>query len=500
MKFKLTLLAATMFIFVANAVFAQNGTKFIGYDAKTLGRGGTATGFFNNNTVLQTNPAGMSFLKSSAFELGASAIFPKAHFKNNINDADGESNVYPMGTISYVCKPTGRLSYGAGIFTEGGAGADFKLKHELYKDPVTHDYILQNYHSKFMVMEGGGSVAYKLNSKLSIGATAQLVYSQLEFGAPLSLSPTLLKGVIAPGYTFGNMFGGSPATGGLGYSELTTTASNSGLVAWGFSGKLGVAYKASEKLSFGLNYTSPTSLAYKNGYAVIDLNTQFSDAFGRAVAGTMQQYPGMTQAQATQAVGQKFASIGINAQKGFKDTYAARAKMILPQSIAGGVSATLTRKFRMGLDVEWVNWANAFSALEVNLSNGTNNNISRTLGTKGTVEFPFPLLWKNTVVIRTGGEYVINDSYVLRAGYMYGNNPIPGSTVFPDFPAVIEHHATVGGSVKLKKDVVLNLAYEHGFNKTATANSTSLLGSQYDNSQTSLSVNVFHASISWNLK
>ena len=87
----------------------------------------------------------MSFLKSSAFELGASAIFPKAHFKNNINDADGESNVYPMGTISYVCKPTGRLSYGVGIFTPiliaamigtHGAGLNF-IAQDFYSTEYT---------------------------------------------------------------------------------------------------------------------------------------------------------------------------------------------------------------------------------------------------------------------------------------------------------------------------------------------------------------------------
>jgi hypothetical protein len=82
---------------------------------------------------------------------------------------------------------------------------------------------------------------------------------------------------------------------------------------------------------------------------------------------------------------------------------------------------------------------------------------------------------------------------------MYGSNPIPSSTVFPDFPAVIVHHATIGGSAKLSDDVVLNLTYEHGFKNTETASSSSLLGSQYNNSQTSLSINVFHVSISCKL-
>ena len=286
MKSNKALIAAMLMLFIAKFTLAQDGTKFIGYDAKTLGRGGTVTGFFNNNTVLQTNPAGMSFLKSSGFEVGGSAILPKAGFKNSINDTTGKSNVYPMGTISYVCKPAGKWSYGVGIFTEGGAGADFTMNHQLYRDATTGDYIQQNYHSKLAVLEGGGSAAYKVTDKFSVGATAQLVYSQLEFGAPLSLSPTLLKGVIAPGYTFGSFFGGPLASGGLGYSELTATANNSGLKAWGFSGKIGLAYKLNEDVSFGLSYSSPVTLAYKHGTANLDLTSQFNDAFVKVVAGS----------------------------------------------------------------------------------------------------------------------------------------------------------------------------------------------------------------------
>jgi len=497
MKLNLHFIIPALLI-TANIALAQNGTKLTTYDAKTAGRGGTVTGFFDNTTLLQTNPAGISFLKSSEFDFGISVLAPKLHFTNDINDANGKNNIYPLVNASYVHKPSDKFTYGFGVFTEGGLGADFSLNHKLFVDQ-TGQYIQQQYHSKFAVMQGGASLAYKITDKLSVGATAQLVYSQLEFGAPLSLPPALLQGVIDPqnNFTFGNLFAGSPAAGGLGYSELAGAANITGLTAWGFSGKIGIAYKPNETVSFGLNYTTPTNLSYSGGSASLDLTSQFNDAFGRVVAGIIQQDPNKTQVQAQQEAAQQFTQLGIDLSKGVKDTYAVNANLKTPQSLAGGVSFTATNKIKLGLDVEWINWKSAFSTLDIDLTKGTNPNISRLLGTDGSISFPFPLQWKNTVVIRTGGEYDVNEKVTLRAGYVYGSNPVPASTLFPVFPAVVKHHITLGGSVKLSKVLALNLAYEHAFNNEETSSNPSLIGSQYDNSKSSLATNVYHASISW---
>ena len=61
-------------------------------------------------------------------------------------------------------------------------GADFTLKHQLF--PTA-----QEYHSKLAVMQGGPSIAYKFTPQFSIGVSAHLVYSQLEFKMPYSLLP-----------------------------------------------------------------------------------------------------------------------------------------------------------------------------------------------------------------------------------------------------------------------------------------------------------------------
>lgn len=502
MKYRLlsTLLLFSLVI-TSSRSLSQNGTQLIGYDALTSGRSGTSVGSFDNPSLMMNNPAGISFLKSSQIDVSLSFMAPSVYFKNSINDTKGKNNLFPLGCISYVNQREKKFTYGVGIFTQGGMGADFSLNHSLYVDQ-SGNYVKQPYHSKFAVMHGGATAAYKLTPKLSVGITATLVYSQMEFQMPFSMSPSMLKGVINPstGFTFGNMFSAAPSSGGLGYTEVVASANMSSLTSYVFNGRIGLAYKPSEKLSMGLSYSLPINLQYNNGTAQMDMTAQMNNAFARVVAGIMQQNPSYTAAQAQAAAMSQFASLGIDLSKGATDNYAAKAKLGLPQSIAAGISFAASRKLRLSMDVQWLDWSNAFNTMNISLSGGTNANINRMLGASGTIEIPFPLNWKNTVVIKTGAELDVTKKLQLRCGYAYGNNPVPETTIFPLFPAIVVHHASIGGSYKVSKSVAINAAYEHAFRNDQTASANSLIGAQFNNSTSGLANNIYHVSLSWYMK
>lgn len=484
-----------------NFAWSQNGTKLIGFDAVTSGRGGTATGFFDNPSLMMNNPAGLSFLKSSQADLSFSLMAPRVYFQNKNNITYGKDNLFPLGCLSYAHKGNKKLSYGVGIFTQGGMGADFTLKHDLYKDQ-NDNYVLQPYHSKFAVMQGGGSVAYKLSKQFSVGVTANLIYGQVEFQMPMAMPPSMLKGILNPqtGMTYGDMFAASNEDGGLGYSELIASANMHSLTALGFNGMIGIAYKPNEKFSLGINYTLPVNLTYKNGTASMDMTYQMNDAFGKVVAMIMQQYPTTTPQEAQQQAMNQFSQMGIDLSKGVSDQYDARAKFGLPQSLAAGLLFSPTKKLRIAIDGEWINWKKAFDQMDISLTNGTNPNISKMLGTEGSIAMPFPMYWKNTIVVRTGVEYDVYNRVTLRTGYAYGSNPVPPTTIFPVFPAIVTDHFTAGISVKLSKTFALNGAYEYAFCKKEKAVSGSDIADEYNNSTSGLENKIFHASVSWLLK
>ncbi len=495
---KKSLSIGSFILILSFQVFAQSGTKLIGFDASTIGRGGVSIGYFDSPDLMMTNPAGISFLKSSKVDANFSLMIPSLHFKNNLNDVNGKTNYFPMPDLSYVADPNSKVTWGIGFFTQGGMGADFTLNHALFVDQ-SGNFVPQVYHSKLAVMQGGPSVSYKLTPSFSVGISAQLVYSMLEFQMPYSLSPSVMSGIVNPqnGMTFGQMFAAPPAQGGFGYQEVTAAANMNDLTAISFTGKIGFAYKLNDQFSFGLSYSLPIPLTYKNGKATMDMTAQLNDAFGKAVMGYMAQSPNTTPQEAQAAVMQQFGQMGIDLQKGAADNYDLEAKLKIPQSLGFGLSYKASDYLRMGLDIEWINWKSAFDKMILDLSGGTNPNIKTMMGNDGSFGINFPMNWKDVVLVKLGGEYDVNSDLTLRAGFAYGNNPVPSSTIFPVFPAIVESHIMLGAGYKLTGKLSVNAAYESGLNSSETASNPSIIANEYNGSTSQLSTNLFHVSLAW---
>jgi len=499
MKTKILFVVLVVALLTSSNIYSQDGTRLIGFDAKTIGRGGTITGFFDDPALMMTNPAGLSFISCNLLDVDFSLMAPSLKFTNTINSASGNKNYYPLPSAGITFRPKkSKFTYGFGVYTQGGMGSDFMLNHALFVDQ-NGNYVQQSYYSKFAVIEGGPSVSYLISKKFSVGISAHLVYSQMDFRMPYSLSPSVMAGVVNPqtGMTFGQMFSAPQSQGGLGYNEVTAYAHMSGLKAFSFGGKIGLAYKVSEKFSVGAGYSLPVNLYYKNGIASMDMTYQMNDAFGRVVSGYMQHYPGITQQQAKDSAMTSFSQMGIDLSKGAIASYDLENKLSLPQSFTFGFSYFPNKKLRMAFDFEWLNWKKAFENMQLSLSNGANANINRMMGNSGSMNINFPMDWKDSYLFHVGAEYDITRVFTIRAGYAYGTNPVPESTVFPVFPAIVENHITAGATYSISKRVDINFAYEMALNKRLTASDPSLIASEYNNSTSELQTMLFHLSCSW---
>jgi long-chain fatty acid transport protein len=497
--FNRTLTVCLLVLLVAASAFATNGTKLIGFDARTVGRGGTSFGFFDNASVMMTNPAGMAFLGGSQIDANFSLMVPGLQFSNGVNGgATGKTNYFPLVDAGYVANPVGELTWGVGAFTQGGMGADFNLNHNLFRTQAG-DYVQQEYHSKLAVMQGGVSAAYKLLPSLSVGASAHVVYSMLEFAMPYSLSPSVMKGVVNPstGMTFGDMFAAPPSMGGFGYTEVTAAAKMTGLKAVGFAGKVGLAWTPNDKVSLGLSYSSSSALTYKSGKAAMDMTYQLNDAFGKAVMGVLAQNPGMTMEQAQQAVMTMFGNLGINMAAGVVANYDLEVKLTLPQSVGFGAMVKASDNFRVAFDFEWVNWKNAFDKMTLTMKNGSSTNINTMLGNNGNFSLEFPMNWDDAYCARVGVEFDASRDLTLRAGGAFGSNPVPAATIFPVFPAIVENHFTLGASYHVTDPLIIHCAYERAFPFSETGATPSTIAQEYSGSQSSLQENIYHLSFSW---
>ncbi|MGB5661460.1 MAG: outer membrane protein transport protein, partial [Thermoanaerobaculia bacterium] len=85
------------------------------------------------------------------------------------------------------------------------------------------------------------------------------------------------------------------------------------------------------------------------------------------------------------------------------------------------------------------------------------------------VVLPFVFNWKDQWVYALGADYRVNDTLTLRAGYNYGENPVPDDTLNPLFPANVEDHLSFGFSY-LAGSITYEFGIERAFNVSQTNN------------------------------
>ena len=224
-------------------------------------------------------------------------------------------------------------------------------------------------------------IAGQVDPQLSIGASVGLIYNKNELTTP---------------YIFQNVQTAAGVDGAKTLFNLQTE----GL---GWNAQVGLLYKPTPDLQFGVSYESPTTIV-STGDATGNPSAQFG------------------------------ASLPFY--------YDATATNTLPQQVRAGVSWKFQPQWRGTVQLDWIDWADAFSNLPLTFKNGSNPTVNGVLGSSFTESIP--LNWKSEFVYRVGFEYDVTENLALRAGYCYGNSPVPTSTLTPMNAAILENTFTCG--------------------------------------------------------
>jgi long-chain fatty acid transport protein len=107
-----------------------------------------------------------------------------------------------------------------------------------------------------------------------------------------------------------------------------------------------------------------------------------------------------------------------------------------PQSVTVGASARPIPALLVAADVQWINWSD---------TNGENQPEFAT-NPQMTGAKAWNMNWSDQVVLKIGAEWAATSALKLRAGYDYGKMPLDAARAFENiaFPAIAEHHVTVG--------------------------------------------------------
>jgi long-chain fatty acid transport protein len=78
--------------------------------------------------------------------------------------------------------------------------------------------------------------------------------------------------------------------------------------------------------------------------------------------------------------------------------------------------------------------------------------------------------WKDSYTLEVGIQHALSKDLFVRAGYNYCSDPIPTDETFANVgsPLHIAQHVSVGGSMALAPNVMLDVSYTHGFSHSQT--------------------------------
>jgi long-chain fatty acid transport protein len=192
--------------------------------------------------------------------------------------------------------------------------------------------------------------------------------------------------------------------------------------------RLGWMWRATPKFSVGAIYQTETQSDFTGGDLAVNYNG----------------FP---------FIGQK---VGYEAEvDGF--TFAAQAGV--------GFALRPNDRWILALDIKKNYWDDAIDTITV-----TGKNPDTPLPPPfNEVVLPFVFNWKDQWVYAFGADYRVNETLTLRAGYNYGENPVPDDTLNPLFPANVEDHLSFGFSY-LAGSITYEFGIERAFNVSQTNN------------------------------
>lgn len=280
-------------------------------------------------------------------------------------------------------------------------------------------------------------ISYRLAENLTLAAGFSLLY--LDANLKNSINQTAAY-TLTDLQLSGGLGGALPALSGP-LPDIHQQFEGEG---WGHGFNLGLLFKATDRISIGATYRSH-----------IDVKAE-----GRAT----------------------FSNVDPILSAGIRDTNG-QTNIRLPAQATAGIAFYITPNLVIETGVRWEDWAST-EELKIELS-------TPVLGQSANIT---PRDWRSTWSYNIGGQYKVNKSLALNAGYLYGENAAPESTFEPLVPDTDAHLFTFGAEVsKNSWTVIAAFGYEYHDSRnknnslgdplgsTLAGQPTSTANGQYDN-------------------
>ena len=414
LKFCVRMAVLACFLATAGEAFAE-GFALYEYSARGVALSGSVMARKADASAVAYNPALITQMKGMHAMAGVSAIYPRGKMTWHDDDTETTRLKHSLWFIPhayYTHQINDDWYFGVGEFTRYGLGFEYPHnwpgRFNIYEVALTSFSINPN-------------IAWKATDKLSLAVGVEVVYVNLDLKKRSKVD-------MVPGV-----------------ASFEVDANIQDADAWGVGGNFAAHYQFSDQWAIGAQYRSQVRV-----HAYGDMEY------------TYKGYTGPSQLP----LGPGGAAVPGNAvaqgayNQNFKDG-GADAIVVLPDSLAAGVSWTPVPELSIEVGAIWTRWS-TFKSLNINLPEPINQ--SKTAKN-----------WRDTWRFNLGVEWEVLDWLTLRVGYAYDQSPM--TEEYADYLVPTANRNIYSGGLGFRWEAwTLDLAYsiivpkERNYNTSSETN------------------------------
>jgi len=397
-----------------------------GFGAISRAMGGTAVAHDVGPAGMMTNPATLSLMADGdQLMLGLDVVTTDISVRNQTSGESVSSKTHSSNRGPYYApeaaytKRIGAWAFGVGAFAQGGLGTEYGNGSFLSQASGGLATGLEN-SSRLLVLNIPFAASFQVNEQLAIGGSIDAMWQGLNLD--LLLAGNQVGSLIGAGRVNGSLLpvlGTLPDLRGAHFSLTKNEMLGSGVDAWGFGGKLGLVYKATQDTTLGASYT---------------IKSQMNDMEGQATLTAVDGIAGQ---------------VALKGKIKIQDFQ-------MPAHVDLGISHRLTPQWLVAADVSQVFWKNVMKDIKVAFAADIGADINILL----------PQDYKDQTILSLGTAYDVNESLTLRGGLRFASQALNSSTLFAVIPATPTKHLSAGLTYSFSKQSKLDFAYSHAFEET----------------------------------
>lgn len=392
-----------------------------GFGAVSRAMGGTAVAHDVGAGGMLSNPANLSFAPNDreamiGFDLVTTDITVKNKATGESVDSDTHKNnrgPYYAPEIAYTQR-LGAFSFGLGAFALGGLGTEYGSGSFLSRDTGGAATGLA-ISSRLLVLDIPLAASYKISDTLTVGGSIDAMWQGLNLD--LLLGADQVGSLIGSGRATGSLvpaLGGIPGLQGAHFSLTKSKMLGSGVDAWGYAGRLGMAWQVTPATRFGAAYNFRSHIGDMEG-----------DATLTAVSSVAGQIP-------------------MEGKIKIRD-FQMPAKLII------GGSHRVTPQWMVTADVSRVFWKDVMKDIKVAFEANAGGNLNILL----------PQDYRDQTILALGTAYALNPEWTLRAGARFASQALRNDTLLAVIPATPSKHLSVGFSYAVSPASRIDFAFSH---------------------------------------